>query len=114
MLSLVFGAPYLEALLPGGLPFGNALTALGLCAAAGAAVGLSARGTALRAVSLAFLLATVAWLPVSILLAGNLALNFGGGRGTVWLVLTVAIAIGVLCLLLWATVAAVWVRLFGR
>lgn len=71
VLSLVFGASYLEAALPGGLPLGNALAALGLCAMAGAAVTLSVRRTALRAVSLASLAAAVAWLPASVVLAGT-------------------------------------------
>jgi hypothetical protein len=106
VLSLASGATYLEAMLPGGLPVGNALAALGLCAAAGAAVGLSARGTALRVVSLASLIAAVAWLPVSVALAGNLTLNFGGGRGLAWVVLSLGVTAGVLCALFWALAAA--------
>ena len=102
VLSLVSGASYLETMLPGGLPLGNALTAIGLCAAAGSAVGLSARGTALRLVSVASLIGAAAWLPVSIALAGNLTLNFHGGRGDVWLVLSAVIAAAVLCALGWA------------
>ena len=113
VLSLAFGAPYLEALLPGGLPFGNALTALALCSAAGAAVGLSARGTALRIASLAALVAAAVWLPVSVALAGNLALNFGSGRGPVWLAFSVAVAAGVLGVLVWALVATL-LALCGR
>ena len=103
VLSLVSGASYLETMLPGGLPLGNALTAIGLCAAAGSAVGLSARGTALRLVSVASLIGAAAWLPASIALAGNLTLNFfHGGRGDVWLVFSADIAAGVLCALGWA------------
>ena len=113
VLSLAFGAPYLEALLPGGLPFGNALTALGLCSAAGAAVGLSARGTALRIASLAALVAAAVWLPVSVALAGNLALNLGNGRGPVWLAFSAAVAAGVLGVLVWALVATL-LALYGR
>ena len=82
--SLVSGAAYLESLLPGELPFGNALTAIGLCSAAGAAIGLSQPGTILRAVSAASFVAAVLWLPLSIALAGNLALVFNGGRGVAW------------------------------
>ena len=105
VLSLVRGAAYLETLLPGGLPIGNALSALGLCAIAGTAVALSVRGTALRIMSLASLLAAAAWLPMSVALAGNLALNFGGGRGLIWLVLSLVVAVGAFCALLWALVA---------
>ncbi len=106
VLSLVTGASYLETMLPGGLPIGNALTAIGLCAAAGSAVGLSARGTALRLVSAASLIGAVAWLPASIALAGNLTLNFDGDRGIAWLGFSVAIVAVVLLALVWALVAS--------
>lgn len=106
ILSLVSGASYLETMLPGGLPLGNALTAVGLCAAAGAAVGLSAGHTALRKVSVASLIGAFAWLPASIALAGNLTLNFHGDRGVAWLVLSLAIVATVLCALTWALVVA--------
>jgi hypothetical protein len=107
VVSLAIGAAYLETMLPGGLPLGNALTALGLCAAAGAAVGLSTRGTVLHVASLVSLLAAAVWLPASVALAGNLALNFGGGRGLAWVVLSLAVFVGVLSTLLWALVASV-------
>lgn len=106
VLSLVFGATYLEAALPGGLPFGNALAALGLCAVAGAAVALSTRSTALRAVSLFSLIAAAVWLPASIALAGNLALNFDGGRGLAWAVLNLGVVGLVFGALVWALAAA--------
>lgn len=110
LLSLVSGASYLETLLPGGLPLGNALTAVGLCAAAGSAVGLSARRTALRLVSVVSLVGAAAWLPVSIALAGNLTLNFHGSRGGTWLAFSVAIVAAVLCALGWALAASLVVR----
>jgi hypothetical protein len=106
LLSLVSGASYLETMLPGGLPIGNALTAIGLCAAAGSAVGLSARRTALRLVSVASLIGAAAWLPASIALAGNLTLNFDGDRGVAWLALSLAIVAAVLGTLAWALVAS--------
>jgi hypothetical protein len=102
LLSLAFGASYLETMLPGGLPLGNALTAIGLCAAAGSAVGLSAGHAALRRVSAASLVGAFAWLPASIALAGNLTLNFRGGHGVAWLFLSVAVLATVLCALTWA------------
>ena len=92
--------------MPGGLPVGNALVEVGLCAAAGAAVGLSAGRTALRRVSVISLVGALAWLPVSIALAGNLNLNFHGGHGMAWLVLSVAIHAAVLFALGWALAAA--------
>lgn len=105
LLSLVSGASDLETMLPGGLPLGNALAAIGLCAAAGSAVGLSARRTALQLVSVVSLIGAIAWLPLSIALAGNLTLNFHGDHGAVWLALSAVIAATVLCTLTWALVA---------
>ncbi len=105
LLSLVSGASYLEAVLPGGLPFGNALVAIGLCAAAGSAVMLSARSTALRLLSIASLSGAAIWLPISIALAGNLQLNFSGEKGVAWLVLSLAVVAAVLGTLVWAVVA---------
>jgi hypothetical protein len=109
--SLASGASYLEAPLLGGLPFGNALAALGLCATAGIAVELSSRGTTLRAVPLAALAAATAWLPASIALAGNLTLNFTDGRGAVWLAFSLAVVAGVTTAVVWALVAALLARL---
>jgi hypothetical protein len=108
--SLVSGASYLEILLPGGLPLGNVLSAIGLCAIAGAAVVLSARGTVQRRVSVAALIGAVAWLPVSIALAGNLTLNFHGGRGDAWLVFSFAVIVAVLGALIWALAASLLAR----
>jgi len=110
LLSLVAGASYLETMLPGGLPIGNALSAIGLCAPAGAAVALSSRRTALRRVSVAALIAATLWLPVSIALAGNLTLNFNGGRGEAWLIFSAAVGAAVFCILGWALIAALLSR----
>lgn len=91
MGSLVGGAPYLEGELPGGLPFGNALAALGLCAIAGVGVAISRPGI-VRRVALAGLFAAAAWLPVSIAMAGNLALVFSGARGDAWIAWSAVVA----------------------
>ena len=104
-LPMVTGVAHLETPLPGGLPLGNLLTALVLCATAGAAVALVPPHTRLRTAAKLSLLAAVAWLPLSIALAGNLALNFTGGRGTAWLVLSLAIVVVVLVTLAWALLA---------
>ena len=69
-------------------------------------VGLSARRTVLRLVSVASLLGAVAWLPVSATLAGNLTLNSDESRGDAWLVLSIAIAVAVLGALTWALAAS--------
>ena len=107
LLSLFRGAPYLETDLPGGLPFGNLLTALGLCATAGASLALSLRGTKRRTVAAASLAAAVLWLPVSVLLAGNLQLNFGEGRGAAWLAFSAAVVVGACSTLVWGLGASV-------
>jgi hypothetical protein len=102
--SLVSGADYLEVVLPGGLPAGNAIAALGLVSPAAVAVLLSTPGSVLRAAALGTFCAAVAWLPVSIALAGNLVLNFTGWRGSVWLGLSLVIHVAVLCTLAWSIV----------
>lgn len=111
--SLVSGASYLEFILPGGLPAGNALAAIGLASAAAAPVLLSPAGSALRAVSLIVLAAATAWLPLSVALAGNLALNFAKGRGSLWLGFSLAVSVAVLCILAWALVSR-WLAMRRR
>ncbi len=98
--SLVSGASVLSMVLPGGLPVGNMLAALGLVSPAALALFISTSETKLRVASLAMLWAALAWLPVSIILAGNLPLNFIGWRGTVWMGLTILLVLGVLTTLL--------------
>lgn len=102
--SLVSGADSLESVLPGGLPAGNAIAALGLIAGAGVPVLLSAPGSVLRKAALVTLGTAVMWLPVSIGLAGNLALNFTGWRGSAWLGFSLVIHLIVLCTLAWVLV----------
>ena len=102
MVALVSGGAFLELALPGGLPIGNALAAVALCAPAAAAVALSRPATVLRLFSLASLSVACAWLPVSIGLAGNLALNFSGARGQAWIWMSVAAISCALVALAWA------------
>jgi hypothetical protein len=106
LASLIFGASYLEFSLPGGLPVGNALAAIWLACVAALSVLLSPADTTLRGAALASLAVAASWLPLSIALAGNLALNFAGGRGSFWLGFTLAVTLVVLSTFVWA--------LFGR
>ncbi|GAB3339786.1 hypothetical protein [Marilutibacter aestuarii] len=106
MAAVLSGAAYLERLLPGGLPLGNALVALGLVAAAAAAWRLAPRRTWAAGVSGIVLLLAAAWLPVSTALAGNLALNFSDDRGSTWLVFSLGLLLAILVSLAWATFAA--------
>lgn len=113
VLALVMGAPLLLWDLPGGLPLGTALAALGLCAPAAAAVLLSPPGSMDRRLAQVALVAGIAWLPVSVLLAGNLRLNFTGDRGFTWLVLTGTTALLVILALAWVAMRLAWRRYRG-
>jgi len=111
--SLVAGAPYLDSTLPGGLPFGNALAAVGLCAIAACGVA-TARRRVMRHVAFVALFASAAWLPVSIAMAGNLTLVFSGARGDAWIAWSAGVAVLSIGSLALATlqrlVACVWPR----
>jgi hypothetical protein len=102
--SLVSGASFLGTALAGGLPLGNAIAALGLVSPAAIAVLLSPSESTVRVVALVVFCVAVAWLPVSIALAGNLALNFTGWRGSVWIGLSLVVNLAVLWTLVWAVV----------
>jgi len=105
--SLVAGQAWLETTLPGGLPAGNALAALVFCLLAGAGLLASRARTWARAWGWCAFAAALAWLPLSIAMAGNPALNFQGARGEAWLLLS----LGVLAMsgvsLAWAVLAAI-------
>jgi hypothetical protein len=100
--ALASGSGLAEHRLPGGLPLGNLLMATALGALAGAAWVLCPRGSARWRFAGVALAASLLWLPASVLLAGNLALNFSGARGTVWLVGSVVVMVAVLVSLGWA------------
>lgn len=98
------GAPALEFLLPGGLPLGNLVAAVALaCLGAAVLVLAPARGF-FRHLARMTLVASASWLPVSILLAGNLRLNFANGRGDAWLTFTTAVLCASLLMLILAAV----------
>lgn len=100
--ALISGESFLGLSSFGELPLGNVLAALALVAPAGFAVLLSAPQSAIRKATLTALLAGLAWLPASIVLAGNLALNFSDWRGTVWIGFSVVVGLAVLCSLVWS------------
>jgi hypothetical protein len=101
--SLVLGASYLGATLPGGLPLGNLLTAAGLISLAFAAVVLSAPATGARTFATLATTLTAIWLPASVILAGNLALNFQGSAGSIWAAMSAVTLLVALVALVWAT-----------
>lgn len=110
MALLVRGSTWLEYPLPGGLPSGNALAASIPCALAAAACCIGRPRSAQRRAALTALVAAFAWLPVSIALAGNLALDFAGDRGTAWLGFSAVVMLAAMGALAWGLLA----RLFGR
>lgn len=93
-----------ELNLPGGLPLGNLLVALALAAWPAAARLLSPPRSAARRFAGFALVLAMAWLPVSAALAGNLALNFSGDRGTAWLAFTLVVAFAAVVSLAWSVV----------
>lgn len=102
---LVSGSDCLDFLLPGGLPIGNAVAAAIPCGIAGTAALLAPRGTGSRTVAVIALAASIAWLPLSIALSGNLSLNFSGLRGVVWAWFPAAVFVLALAAVLMACVA---------
>jgi hypothetical protein len=103
--TLAVGAASTEWLLPGGLPLGNLLAATGLCALAGAALASCPPGSIRRRVAWLALCGSALWLPASVALAGNLALDFSGARGTLWWMATAALALAALLCLAWSVAA---------
>ena len=113
-VSLVKGAAYLVWLLPGGLPFGNVLTATGLTSAAVVALVLSKPDSVLRWIAIASIVLSVLWLPMSVRLAGNLSLNFDGTNGSAWRYYTLVTFVFVLTSMLLAIAQSLMDRMLGR
>lgn len=86
--ALLSGAPFLEVSVLGAVPLGNIIAATFFLALGAAAFPLTMRSGAARRLAQFSLLLSASWLPVSAMLAGNLALNFAHGKGEVWLVYT--------------------------
>lgn len=103
VILLVSGSAWLERPLPLGLPFGNLLAASIPCALALLAWRSGRARTWQRRWASGALVAALAWLPVSIALAGNLALDFSGQRGVVWLGFSAVVLAAVLAGLVWAS-----------
>ena len=113
-VSLVKVAAYLVWLLPGGLPFGNVLTATGLTSAAVVALVLSKPESVLRWIAIVSIVLSVLWLPKSVGLAGNLSLNFDGTNGSAWRYYTLVTFVFVLMSMLLAIAQSLMDRMLGR
>lgn len=102
---LFSGSELLDAELPFAFPAGNIAAAAMLVALAAIPVLLSARGSRLRAVARATLLLAIAWLPVSMAIAGGMQLSFSGWQSWAWMIYTLALLLAVPVVLGWAVVA---------
>jgi len=114
MVALVSGVAWLEQPLPGGLPVGNLLAASIPVALALLALLLGRSRSLQRRAAATALVAALAWLPVSIALAGNLALDFSGERGTVWLGFSAVVMIAVLVAFGWGVLGWLHAAWRGR
>ena len=75
---LMLPTAWLEASLPGGLPFGNLLVAAGMVCAGLAGMAYSESGSVLRLLSIVTTMVALAWIPVGLATSGNLNFNFYG------------------------------------
>jgi hypothetical protein len=113
--SLVGGADFLVWDLPGGLPLGNVLAALGLASAAAVAVLVGQAGQGVRRYGWGALAAATLWLPVSAALLGNWRLNGSPGASSAgWAAYTVLTVLFAGSALLWAGGVAWQRRRSGR
>ena len=96
MAAFLLGADVLDQALPFGLNAGVAAAALSLVLVAAGPACLAGPGTPFRRLSQVALVAALAWLPVSILLAGGPQLSYSGWRSVAWLVLTGFVLLSVL------------------
>lgn len=107
---LFSGSDLLDVELPFAFPAGNIAAAVMLVAAAVIPVLASVEGSKLRAVARATLLLAIAWLPVSVAIAGGMQLSFSGWQSWAWMIYTLAILLLVPIVLAWAVVAALLAR----
>lgn len=112
--ALFFAPEYLVRYRISGMPILNAITAIALCTASAAAIRLSPRGSIHEALSVAALIASILWLPLSIGLAGNLRLNFSGARGDTWIWMNLFTFPVVLITFIWALVRSAFVHITSR
>lgn len=107
---LLSGSDLLDVELPFAFPAGNIAAAVMLVAAAAIPVLASVPGSRLRGVARATLLLAVAWLPVSMAIAGGMQLSFSGWQSWAWMVYTLVLLLAVPIVLACAIVAALLAR----
>lgn len=96
MAAFLLGASVLDRDLSFGLDAGVAAAALSLIVSAIGPAMLVTPGARHRAFAWTALFAAIAWLPVSIALAGGLQLSYAGWRSIAWLILTGFVLLAVL------------------
>jgi hypothetical protein len=107
---LFSGSELLDVALPFAFPAGNIAAAVMLAGLAAIPVLSSVPGSQLRAVAKATLVAAIAWLPVSMAIAGGMQLHYSGWQGWLWMAYTLALLVAVPVVLGWAIVAALLQR----
>lgn len=107
---LFSGSELLDVELPFDFPAGNIAAAVMLVGLAAIPVLSSVPGSRLRAVAKATLVAAIAWLPVSMAIAGGMQLSFSGWQSWAWMIYTLALLLAVPVVLGWAIVAALLQR----
>ena len=76
ILSFIFGASYLETSFFGLIPIGNLLIPLGLISFPLLSKVLFTQNKVLGILNTLSLLVSISWLPIGVLLSGNLEMNF--------------------------------------
>lgn len=107
---LFSGSELLDVELPFDFPAGNIAAAVMLVAMAAIPVLSSMPGSRLRAIAKATLVAAIAWLPVSMAIAGGMQLHYSGWQSWLWMAYTLALLLAVPVVLGWAIVAALLQR----
>jgi hypothetical protein len=107
---LATGSDWLEVALPFAFPAGNLVAAAMLVALAAIPRLLARQGSKLRIASKWLLAAAIAWLPLSMALAGGMQLSYSGWVGWAWMAYTLTLLLALPAMLGWAIVAALLPR----
>lgn len=104
---LFSGSELLDVALPFDFPAGNIAAAVVIVAIAAIPVVSSATGSRLRNFAKVALVAAIAWLPLSMAIAGGMQLHYSGWQAWLWMAYTCAVLLAMPILLGWSIVAAV-------
>lgn len=96
----------LDMQLPFDFPAGNLVGAVLLVALSAIALVIAVPGTRSRGFAKGVFVASVAWLPVSMAMAGGMRLSYSGWIGWVWMIGTLALLLAIPVALAWAIIVA--------